>query len=53
MNGVIVTCNAGSTNTKFGAFDSDTLKHTGKAVTHTIEETNKGSSGVLVGNFLV
>lgn len=39
MNGVIVTCNAGSTNTKLASFDSDTLKNTGKAITKTMEES--------------
>jgi acetate kinase len=38
MNPVIVTCNAGSTNSKFAAFDSITLEKRGHTVTHSAAE---------------
>jgi acetate kinase len=41
MNGVIITCNAGSTNTKLSTFDNETLKPTGKATTRSVEETKQ------------
>lgn len=36
---IIVTCNAGSSNTKLAAFDSNTLERKGHAVTHNAAET--------------
>lgn len=36
---IIVTCNAGSSNTKLAAFDSETLERKGHAVTHRMAET--------------
>jgi acetate kinase len=36
---IIVTCNAGSSNTKLAAFDSKTLKRKGHIVTHNAAET--------------
>lgn len=41
MKGVIITCNAGSTNTKLATFDSETLKPTSHAVTHNAKETSE------------
>ena len=40
MNSVIITCNAGSTNTKLAVFDSGILKPTSHAVTHNAKETS-------------
>lgn len=36
---IILTCNAGSSNTKLAAFDSKTLERKGHAVTHNAAET--------------
>ena len=36
---VIVTCNAGSTNTKLAVFDARTLQRTGGGVSHSLAET--------------
>lgn len=38
MNHIILTCNAGSTNSKFAAYDSKTLEKRSYAVTHGIAE---------------
>lgn len=48
---IILTCNAGSTNTKLAAFDSKTLERVGHVVTHSAAETKEwigaiGASGI-------
>lgn len=39
MSGIILTCNAGSSNTKLAAFDSATLEQQGHTITHNTAET--------------
>lgn len=38
---IILTCNAGSSNTKLAAFDNETLERRGHAVTHNAAETTE------------
>jgi len=41
MNGLIITCNAGSNNTKLAAFDAKTLERKDHAVTHNADEAQQ------------